>query len=124
MGFQPVTQKIKAFSRVSTIHFAIVNTPAMRVGKVTIPSQLLSQLGWTPKANLDVAAGAAEDAGWYQLTPAADPDAAHLARLKVASNGVGRFTTKALVPDAITGPMNSYQPSFRIEDESLFLKIL
>lgn len=87
---------------------------------MTIPSQLLSQLGWTPKANLDVAAGAAEDAGWYKLSPAADPDAAHGARLQVASNGVGRFTTKALVPDGITGPMNMFQPDFRVE----FLKVL
>ena len=120
MGFEPVTQKIKEVSRINTIHFAIVNTPAMRVGKVTIPSQLLLDLGWEPKANLDVAAGAGEDAGWYKLSPAADPDAKHRARLKVASNGVGRFTTKALVPDAITGPMNMFEPNFRVE----FLKVL
>jgi hypothetical protein len=124
MGFEPITQKIKEFSRITTIHFAIVNTPAMRVGKVTIPPQLLSQLGWVPKANLDVAAGAGEDAGWYKLNPAADPDAKHRARLKVASNGVGRFTTKALVPDAITGPLNSYQPAFRLDGNSLFVKVL
>jgi len=124
MSFENITQKIKAFSRVNTIHFAIVNTPAMRVGKVTIPAALIAQLGWEPSANLDVGAGAEDDLGWYRLAPAADPNAKHRARLKVARNGVGRFTTKALVPDAITGPMNKFEPEYRIEGEALFLKVL
>jgi hypothetical protein len=124
MSFNPVAQKIKEFSRVSTVHFAIVNTPTMRVGKVTLPAGLVSLLGWSTNTNLDVSAGADDDVGWYQLAPSADSNAHHRAKFKVARNGVGRFATKALVPPEVTGPMNKFEPEYKTEGDILFIKVI
>ena len=124
MSFAPTIQTTRSSTRVNTLRFAIVRTPTMRVGRVTIPKELLAQLRWTPRSNLEIQIGADDDLGWYLLRPMpVDSDVRHRARLKVGVNGVGRYATSALVPEHTQGPVNTYEPEFTLDAENQELRL-
>jgi hypothetical protein len=124
MAFQQVDQRMKPFSRITTVHFAVVNTPTMKVGRLTVPAEIAKGLGWTGNACLNILAGSGEDKGWYALALHTDPAVKLRPRVRVARNGVARFSTKALVPEDVTGPMSMFEPEFRVEGGALFIKVL
>ena len=39
------------------------------------------------------------------------------------ANGVGRYSTKALAPPNTTGPVNTFEPVYRVEGNALYLKL-
>jgi bifunctional DNA-binding transcriptional regulator/antitoxin component of YhaV-PrlF toxin-antitoxin module len=123
MGFQVVSQTYRPFTNIHNVRFAVVLTPTTRVGKVTLPPTVVQALGWEPKSRLEVLAGQGDDAGWFAITPAG-PEANYRAKFKIASNGVGRFNTSALVPAAITGPVNTREPETRLEGNTFYIKVL
>lgn len=115
---------MKPFSRITTIHFAVVNTPTMRVGRLTVPAEIARDLGWGGNDCLTILAGDGEDKGWYSLSLHNDPAVKLRPRVRIARNGVARFSTKALVPEDVTGPMSMFEPEFRVADGALFIKVL
>ena len=124
MAFTPANQGTRSFTRITRPHFAVVKTPSMHVGRVTLPRDLIKELEWAPNTNLVVLVGDEEDTGWYQLKPLpADSEVRHRAKLKVAGNGVGQYATNALVPPNTTGPVHTFKPDFKVDAESLWLKL-
>jgi bifunctional DNA-binding transcriptional regulator/antitoxin component of YhaV-PrlF toxin-antitoxin module len=123
MSFEPVDQTLKSFTHVGVVRFAIASTPTTKTGRLTIPPSIISELGWTPNIQLEVLAGEGEDKGWFGLKPAGE-GVKYRAKLKIARNGVARFSSKALVPEEIVGSVNTMEPETRIDDGMLFIKVL
>ena len=126
MAFLPIQQSRRSFTRVVAPRFAIVNTPTMRVGRVTLPKEIIKKLTWAPQINIEVLKGDGDDTGWYALKPMlTQGPMRHRAQLKVnGANGVGRYSTKALAPPNTTGPVNTFEPVYRVEGNALYLKLL
>jgi hypothetical protein len=124
MPFEPVRQKTKPYSRISVVRFAVVRTPTMKVGRLSIPPSIINELGWKHHIEMQVMAGTNEDAGWYQVRPSAVMgEARQRAKLKIETNGVGHYSTQALVPPDLQGPLNSMQPETRLDGNTLYVKL-
>ena len=120
MGFHLIEREVKQWTFVTELRFAVVRVPDGIAGRLKMPPSLVQALGWKADDRLSVARGDGEDEGWYALSPV---DEKHRARLRVQSNGVGKYTSSVLVPPGVTDPMKTWTPEARIEGNVLLVKL-
>lgn len=122
MAFHTVKREPRRAALVKELRFSIVQTPNGLTGRLKLPPETVSELGWRLDACLDVAVGDAEDAGWFALTPT---DAAHRAKLKIQPNGVGVYASSVLVPDGVTERIKTFTPETKADAETgtLYVKL-
>ena len=122
MAFTPVSQVPKSFSHVREVRYSVANTPNSRVGRVVIPTETITKLGWLRNSRIEVLAGTEDDEGWFIMKPAA-PEATYRAKLQITNNGVGRYNSSVLAPACITGPANSRSVEVKIDGNELHLNL-
>lgn len=121
MPFEVIQREVKQWTFVTELRFAVVRVPDGIAGRLKLPPSLVQALDWTADVRLSVARGTGEDEGWYALTPV---DEKHRARLRVQSNGVGKYTSSVLVPPNVDGPRKTWTPEARIEGNTLLVKLV
>jgi hypothetical protein len=104
-----------AFTKVSRATFT---------GRLKLPVSIVKMLGWADDASLDVSVGDGDDAGWFALNPAPETEK-HRAKFKVQKNGVGVYSSSAIVPAGTADKVKTYAPEARLDEESktLFVKL-
>lgn len=122
MAFHTVKREPRRAALVTELRFAIVKTPNGLTGRLKLPPEIVTELGWTNNMRLDVAVGDAEDLGWFSLSVV---DAAHRAKLKIQPNGVGVYSSSVLVPEGVSDSIKTYTPEAKIDaaTSTLFVKL-
>jgi hypothetical protein len=130
MAFTKVSREQHRAALITEIRYAIVKNPKKDddaptfTGRLKIPVSIVSLLGWSNDASLDVAVGDGDDAGWFSINPAPEGEK-HRARFKTQKNGVGVYSSSAIVPTGTAAQVKTYAPEARLDEASktLFVKL-
>ena len=130
MAFTKVSREQRRAALITEIRYTIVKNPKKDAdaptftGRLKLPVSVVQMLGWSNDASLDVAIGDGEDAGWFALSPAPETEK-HRAKFKVQKNGVGVYSSSAIVPAGTTDKIKTYAPEAKLDEESktLFVKL-
>jgi hypothetical protein len=130
MAFTKVSREQRRAALITEIRYTIVKNPKKDVdeatftGRLKLPVSIVNMLGWADEASLDVAIGDGEDAGWFALS-LAPAEEKHRAKFKVQKNGVGVYSSSAIVPTGTADKIKTYAPEARLDEESktLFVKL-
>lgn len=123
MGFSLIERSVKSWTSITQVRAALIRIPPNDIAcRLTLPPDVVKELGWKANIRLDVLVGEGDDTGWFALQPATE-DAKHRAKFKIQPNGVGRYTSKVLVPDTVTEPHKTWSPEAKIEDGIFYIKI-
>lgn len=120
MPFISVSREPRRVALVTELRFTVVRTPNGLAGRIKMPPSLVQELQWKAKQRLDVLVGEGADEGWVALRPV---EANHRARLKIQLNGVGVYTSSALVPKGTTDRIHTITPEARIDGQTLYMRL-